>query len=338
MAFASGGYNSFSGNFVRFTNDVPVVIETVKLYIGNPGKINFIVADLVNFDATSGSYSYKTISSTLIDVYATDPTPQAGSQDGNNPADTGAVFLLNLPVPTTGEHVIIVQCQNGATIFRNNNINSSPYPFTVPNVFSITGNSAILATDPVYFQKFFYFLYNLKVSTPGCQSPRVPVVASTPTPPVITQSGNVLTSSVSTSIQWYLNGTAIPGANSPTLTVTAPGIYKAVAFSSLLCVLSSNEINYVVTAVTTINPDQIKLQTSPNPNNGQFMLEFEVAGRGDLSISILNSLGQQVYNNAYPNFSGKFSKQINAGNLSSGVYTLRILHNKKSYVRKLVVE
>jgi hypothetical protein len=338
MTFSGGGYNSFSGNFVKFTNNVPVIIENVKLYIGNPGKINFIVADITNFDAATGSYSYLTISSTTIDVYATDPTPQAGVQDGNNPADTGAVFLLNLPVPTTGEHVIIVQCQNGATIFRNNNIQTNPYPFSIPNVFSITGNSATLATDPVYFQKFYYFLYNMQVSTVGCPSPRVAVVASTPTPPTITQAGNVLSSSVSTGIQWYLNGSPISGANSQTYTPTQPGTYKVVTISAQGCMLSTNEINYVVTAVVNVNANEIKLQASPNPNNGQFFLEFEVTGRDDLSISIINTLGQQVYNNSYPNFSGKFSKQINAGNLPSGVYTLRIHHDKKAYIRKLVIE
>jgi len=53
-AFAAGGYNEFNGNFVRFSNSVPMVIESVKMFIGNPGKIRIILADLASENPQRG--------------------------------------------------------------------------------------------------------------------------------------------------------------------------------------------------------------------------------------------------------------------------------------------
>jgi hypothetical protein len=48
-------------------------------------------------------------------------------------------------------------------------------------------------------------------------------------------------------------------------------------------------------------------------------------------------LGQRVYEKQYPNFSGFFNQQINAPELGSGVYTLRIIHGGQTYHKELLV-
>ena len=337
LAFTDGGYNAFVGNFVRFTNNVPVLIENVRLYTGNPGKIRFTVADISNFNETNGSYSYLPLSSTTIDVYATDPTPQAGSQPGNDPADVGAVFLLNLPVATPGDHAIIVECLNGATIFRNNNIATNPYPYSIPGVFSITGNSAVQAGDPTFYQKFYYFFYNMKIGLAECPSSRVAIVASTATAPVITATGNDFTSTVSPAYQWYRNGAIIAGANAQTYTATQAGVYKVITTDAFGCQLASNEITSSITATIDIDASEIALKTFPNPGDGRFTVEFEVKKKADLVISLVNTTGQEVFRKTYPGFIGKFSRQFSLINLSSGAYLLKILHGDKLYLKKLII-
>ncbi len=74
-AFSSGGYNYFQGNFVKFHNDVPLTIATSRLYVGAGGKVNFIVADLADYDSCTGAFSYFPISSNTINVYPTTPNP-----------------------------------------------------------------------------------------------------------------------------------------------------------------------------------------------------------------------------------------------------------------------
>ncbi len=334
MAFTSGGYNSFSGNFVKIHNSVPLTIQSSKLYIGHGGKITFIVADIVDFNATTGEYSYFPVSTNTIDVYPTTPTPAAGPINGNNAADTGAVFYLNLPIPETGDHAIIIECQNGATIFRNNNITSNPYPFSIPGVFDITGNSAINtsnASDTTFYQGFYYFFYNMQIQLADCPGPRVAVTASTATAPVITLDGKILSSNVATGNQWYLNDSLLVGKTGQNDTVGAPGAYKDVVTDALGCAIPSNTIVY-----STGN--DIGLVVAPNPNNGQFNLQFYINTNDDVNVSVLNAIGQRVYAATYPNFNGYFNQQINIQNVSAGVYFLRLQIGGKKYIKKIVVK
>jgi len=141
MIYTSGGYNAFSGQFINVSNTVPVTIETARLYIAYPGTITFTVANFGSWaDAAHSSYSYTPLTSSTINVYPTTPTPTPANTDGstssiNNAADTGAVYSLNLSIPTAGDHIIIIDCQSGASIFRNNGINNNPYPISLSNIF-----------------------------------------------------------------------------------------------------------------------------------------------------------------------------------------------------------
>lgn len=337
---SSGGYNAFSGNFVKFNNSVPLVIESAKLYIRSAGQITFTVADLASFSYASGSYSYYPISSTTIDAYPTSPNPASGAQN-DDPSDQGAIFYLNLPVPTTGDHIIIVQCQNGANIYRNSSSTTLySYPFGIPGIMAFTGNSAYNTadtTDQNYFKHYYYFFYNTSFQLSDCPSARVPVVATSTTAPVITQNGNVLSSTIATGNQWYLNGVPITGGTSQNFTATTSGLYTDVVTDSYGCALTSNQINFSVTAVTDPGNTTTGLFVSPNPTHGEFQIEFITTTKADLDISLINSLGQQVYHTSVPGFIGNYSKTIDPGNIASGIYYLKVQHDKKTYLKKIVI-
>ncbi|MFT3824813.1 MAG: S8 family serine peptidase [Chitinophagaceae bacterium] len=336
----TGGYNAFAGNFVRVNNSVPLTINTARLYIANAGKIKFTLANLATFSSTTGGYSYYPLYSTTIDVYPTTPTPQAGAVSGNNASDTGAVYYLGLPVTDAGDHIIIVECLEGANIFRNNAVTGTNYPFSIPNVFSITGNSATVATaDSVnYYKGFYYFLYDVAIKLNNCPGTRVPIVAGTATAPTATQSGNILTASSGSAYQWYLNGSAITNAIAQSYNVVASGDYYVVVTDASGCAQASNHINVVYTATVDVNGTEIALKASPNPTKGRFTLQFEVKTKDDLSIDVLNAVGQTVYRKTYGSFIGQFTEDINPGKLSSGMYILRIQHGQKTYIKKLLVE
>ncbi len=343
LAYPQGGYNVFAGNYVKFTNSVPVNIESARFHIGYPGRLKITWAKLVTEDLTTGAYSYNRLSETFVDVYATTPTPTTGAVSGNPAADTGAIFPLNISIPTPGDWIFIVECQrsqgrtDSATIYRNNGIGgSTTYPQGVSNIFTITGNSAHSAT--VKESEYYYFFYNMKVTTASCMSDRVPVIAAVSPVPVITQQGDSLVSSIASGNLWYLNDTAIINANGKTFKPTKAGKYKVVVVDGFGCLQTSNVITFSITAIADVLAEEIKLNVSPNPNNGVFNLSFEVSSRADLTINILNESGQRVYNSSYPNFTGKFSKQLTVPNLSSAFYLIRIQHNKKTYVKKLLIQ
>lgn len=295
--------------------------------------MTFMVADLASFDSCTGAYSYYPISSNTIDVYPTTPTPQAGAVTGNSASDTGAVYLLNLSVPTPGNHVLIVVADNGATLFRNNNISSNPYPVGIPGIFSITGNSAVSPTnckDTTFYQSYYYFLYDLKLALNNCPSPRIAVVAKTPVPATIALNGVLLSSNYSSGNQWYRNDTLIAGAAAQTDTAFIPGVYKDVVNDSLGCMLASNEISY------SLGSD-IGMKIKSNPNDGNFVLQFYISKTENTGISVFNTLGQKIYEADYPDFSGFFNKTIHLGGVSAGMYAVKVQVGGKKYVGKMMV-
>ncbi|HTE26695.1 S8 family serine peptidase [Flavitalea sp.] len=341
MVYPSGGYNAFGndpnfiGNFVRFSTTGPMIIESARLYIGNPGKIQFSVIDISSETATN--ISYFNVSSTTIDVFATTPTPAPGLVEVNNPLDTGAVFALNLPIPEAGtKYAIMIRCLDGATIFRNNNIPvaSSPYPLSIPETFSITGNNV---TSPNDFRTYYYFFYDMKIDLLNCPTARRAVVAQSVSLPSISLNGSTLTSSVATGNQWFKDGAEIPGANGQAYSPTVSGVYKTVVTGASGCLLSSNEINFVSTAVIDISDNEIKLSVSPNPNDGRFLLQFEFKKKENLEITMVNAAGQTVYRSATPGFIGRYTKQIGLKGLPSGMYLIKIRHGKDVYVKKVMI-
>ncbi|HTQ27392.1 MAG TPA: S8 family serine peptidase [Puia sp.] len=333
LIYPAGGYNAFSGNFVAFNAAVPMTIQSARLYIGNAGTITFTVADTVDFNPATGGYSYYPISSNTINVYPTTPTPPVLGANVNNASDTGAIYFLNLPVPTAGNHVIIIDCENGASIFRNNNLTSNPYPVGVPGVFTITGNSAIdqsNSADTTFYHKYYYFFYDMKIQLVNCPGPRVAVQAATPTTPVITVNGNVLSSSVAAGNQWYLNDSLIAGATGQSYTATRDGLYYAMIGDTSGCIIKSNQILY--------SPDNdIAFWIWPNPNNGVFKYSFVTTQAEDVSVSIVNTLGQRLYNSSNSGVSGVFNGDVYLPGLSTGVYYFKLRVGSKSYVKKFVV-
>jgi len=334
-----GGYNNFAGNYVNITTNVPLTINYAKLYIGNPGPITFIVAQLSN--VTSTSYSYLPVSSTTINAYTTasTSTPANGSTaNPDDPKDSGAYYYLNLPISSPGSYAIIINPNTTptATIFRNNAVTSNPYPITIPNVFSITGNSV---QSPSNFQNYYYFFYDMRISTPDPVSDVLTINASTAPTPVVTQSGSSLVSSVTNaaSYQWYTgSGTSISGATSSTYTPTAAGTYYITVTDAFGCQRSSNAFSYVVTAVVNASNSDITLQTSPNPNAGTFNVSFTVNTKTNVSVELINAAGQTCMSNAYSNFTGQFSQQYHV-NVPAGTYIVKVQQGNKVYREKIII-
>ena len=335
LVYPNGGYNVFYDNAVFFSNKVPLTIASARLYIGRGGSITFIVADTSNYDPTTGSFNYLTISSNTINVYPTTPTTPALGTNINNASDTGAIYALNLDVPEVGSHVIIIQCDTsaGTSIFRNNGITTKPYPYnSLGNIFSITGNSAYSATNASLYQQYYYFFYDMKLQLDNCPSAtRVPVVATAHAAPVISITGDILTSTPGLNYQWNLDGSPIAGAINQTDTAIVSGVYTVTSTDSVGCSQTSNAINYTGNGV---------LNVYPNPNAGHFTVQFVNSNAADdLNITIVNSIGQKVYQaETVPGFTGVYSKQLSLGNLSSGIYYLKALLGKKSFVHKIIVQ
>jgi hypothetical protein len=319
--FTTGSYNQFTPSINVFTR-IPVVIESARLYIGNSGRITFNVSDA----------SGEIVSTSTINAVATASNPSPGAKD-DDPTDQGRVYDLNLLLPGPGNYTISVTYDNNATIYRSNG-GVTGYPFKVGDVFGILGNTATSGTDTSYYKNFYYYLYDIKLKSPGCASTsRQEVSVSKPT---ITQNGTTLTSSAASNNQWYLDGSLINGATGQTYSPQRSGNYKVAVTLSSGCVAESDNFAYVILPA---NPgaNDIGLTVFPNPANTQLNVLFAAKSEVQVNLSLVNSAGQTSYSDKSLLSGGNFSTLINLTNFAPGTYILRLLLGSKLYTRKIIV-
>jgi hypothetical protein len=323
-AFTAGGYNQFTPA-VNVSTNIPLVIKSARLYIGNSGKITF------NVNNSNG----QTVASTTINAKATRTTPLPGQQ-ADDPNDQGKVYELDLELPAVGDYTISAEYDATATIYRSNG-GVTGYPFKIGNVFSITGNNAAPddPTDTAYYKNFYYYFYDMQVQSLGCSSAQRQAV--TISKPVITQTANTLSSNFTTGNQWYLNGKPVSGATAAKYDPLQSGDYQVADTLAGGCVALSDVYKYARTVENPGNATDIGLAVFPVPTNNQLNVVFAAKAASDLKLSLINSVGQTVYQDKQSLPEGNYSTVINVSGQIPGVYILKLLLGQKIYARKIII-
>ncbi|MES2731843.1 MAG: S8 family serine peptidase [Bacteroidota bacterium] len=401
-AFAEGSYGQFNP-MVLFTSQIPLMIESARLYIGHAGKILFSVKKL---DGT-------VVSSTTLDVSATRSSPETG-ETPDDPNDMGAIYNLNLTVPAPGNYQIAIAYQNGATIFRNKKITNAGYPFLIPGIVSITGNTASASGGPPS-NNYYYYLYDLRIKAAGCTSLRTAVaINNEPTleahiavtgnttlcngqlvtikttaigsqtyqwkknginltgaiqatyqagetgiytveiargnclamsnmvsvtvfeKPIVTANLAALSSSQPSNNQWLLNKVAIPGATQQTYTALQSGHYSVRSSQKGCPDQVSDEINVIVTA--TMNPlAEPTCQLYPNPATDNFKVEYIPTHLPkEVMAAIYNAQGAIILTQELRNDAGIYKETFDIAGLANGLYFVRVMDDKNTFVKALV--
>lgn len=173
----------------------------------------------------------------------------------------------------------------------------------------------------------------------GCTATGSMTVYVLPVPPTptITSSGNVLASSVSTGNQWYMNGNIITGETGQFYTATQSGFYQVVVTNASGCTAMSNLLNYTFTGILE-NIPEVSFSIYPNPNDGDFSLEINAVKNEEMSIFIVNEIGQVVYREKKVKLNGQLSKKIYLKNIHNGIYSIRIQTAGGCEVKKFIVQ
>ena len=338
---SGGGYNSFSGNFVKINTTGPLNIETVKLYTGYPGKVDFVLATFSSFSADGTTYSYFPLQTTSLNVPASSPSPIAASSSAGTPlveGDTGRIYALNLKIAQAGDYIIIIKCDS-ATVFRNNGLKDPTYPIGPNKIFSYTGNSVQTASGN--YQNYFYFFYSTQIKTSDAQTAATEVTVKTSEKPSFLFTDTTLKASSAATYQWYLNDETIVGATNQNYRPTINGMYK-VATKLAACTSVSDSRLIMVTAIEEAPPKEISLKISSDDHienmikGASFYVQFSNIQTEGISLDIINSMGNNVFHKE--NLVNQRSPQhININNFATGVYFVKIYANKKVYVQRVFI-
>jgi Subtilase family/GEVED domain/Secretion system C-terminal sorting domain len=312
----SGTYLQTSGG-INVRTFAPVILESARLYIGNSGTIRFYVVNNNGIE----------VSSSTVKVTATRSNPAPGITE-DDLSDQGQIYVLNLKFPSAGNYSIYTSYEDDATIFRNSTAPRSIYPLSSElDIFNIIGNNA--STPYAYY----YYFYDITVKALGC--PSMQRIAAPLSQINITRNGDELLSNIGTGNQWYINDEKIEGATLQKYKPTKGGKYRVEASPASGCTMVSTEFMFLLSDPT--NENEIKLKIFPIPTIKDITIAFEIEKESNVSITILNTLGQKIYQENKGKYKGKYLNSLNVNTFTSGVYIVSIKVDNKIYNKKITI-
>ena len=75
----------------------------------------------------------------------------------------------------------------------------------------------------------------------------------------------------------------------------------------------------------------------PNPNNGNFTIQFNSVSENPIQINVHDIRGREVFTKNY-NHSGLFSENLNLDTLQAGVYLVTVQDGNKKVVKKIIIK
>ena len=169
----------------------------------------------------------------------------------------------------------------------------------------------------------------------------------------------------SKSITWDIGGTAVPattavnillsidgGLTFPTVlaaatandgaeTITVPNVtgmncrIKIEPTNNIYYSLNSN--SFVIGGLGNSENQLSNFSVYPNPNNGNFTVQFNSSTSNDIKIGVHDMRGRVIFDKTYAN-SGVFNQTIQVNNLQSGVYLVSVQDGDTKEVKRIIIE
>jgi uncharacterized delta-60 repeat protein len=178
--------------------------------------------------------------------------------------------------------------------------------------------------------------YTTKVSSGNCTSSASNAITigvnAIPSKPIITQSGNSLSSSSPFGNQWYRDGVAIQGATAITYTPSQSGQYSVVVTLNGCTSAPSTAISFVVTAINSPTLDG-KIQILPNPVHDYLAIKYN-GNPAVFKLQLVDLSGSVVTQKTFSN-----ATTINLKNISAGVYIINVVNVRSGeHLQQMIVK
>jgi hypothetical protein len=107
--------------------------------------------------------------------------------------------------------------------------------------------------------------------------------------------------------------------------------------------VSINSVTFTLceTVTTTVlnsdNFDLAEFKVYPNPNKGNFTVQFNSLSSNEIAISVHDMRGRTILNNKYNN-TGLFSQNIQLEQVQAGIYLVTVQDGDRKVVKRIVIE
>jgi hypothetical protein len=319
--------NSYGGNSEEAFIDASPTSDNGVIAIGNFYSSDFKIY-VVKTDSSgssgcldSGSLTVVTGASVFSNTVTLSPAPNNSINSwvhSLNIKTTGGLaesicpFCTSTTLATISASGATVFCQGGSVTLTASPAVSYAWS-SVASTQSITVNAAgsysVTLTD-----------------SNGCTatSPPTVVTVNVPIVPLITSTGQVLTSTAGVAYQWFLNGTNIPGAISQTFTPTQNGNYTVTVTDANGCTATSLPYSFTL-GVNDIGGTHIILQ--PNPATQYVVVDY-ATNNNNLVLSVFDSYGRLAYSSPLTGMKGQHSWDVK--NKPAGMYYYLVSENGKA--------
>jgi PKD repeat protein len=310
--FGSGGYfnsNDFRGIFFDVLQ--PLTIESVKVYAGSSGM-------------------------RTIQVLTGDGGDVVHSLDADIPSGESVVDLGFTMSPATGYYIKVTG--ELVDLFRIND-GSPDYPYTIPDLISLTGSN--VAGDEL---EYYYFFFDWQVRPASCISERSEVVALVHPLPAITISDDVtilsgesaeISATGGVTYAWSpIDFLSDPNTANPVASPEETTTYTVTVTDNNGCSDTASVVVVVDTqAGTSDDSDYWEVNLYPNPGDGRFLL-LGTDNLQQAQLMIYASDGRLVW--VEPIHSG--SHEIDLRALPAGVYQYSLVAENIQDSGRLVIQ
>ena len=247
-------------------------------------------------------------------------------------------IIVNKTLATGSQYRLVA---NGSPVnYLYRNTSGAAFPYMIPGLFSITGNSY---SNPAYY----YFFYNIKIQGPACISPRsaLNVVVSQSAPQAaFTLSLNQSTVNLSNLSQyanqylWNFGDGQTSTAQNPSHTYSSNGMFIIQLQAGNGCGNSlATDTVYITTVGTAENLQSPLCKLVPNPARDEVSLVWSSKDTGPQKVEIYASDGRLLYSHKPGILPETGSMQLPVRSFCPGLYWIKAEFGNRSLHYKLII-